>query len=241
MMATALRIFLIWTALRKLAKRLHPRKVASQSVPVIFDRRVSSSLMGHALSGINGAAIARGTSFLKDALGTQVFSDAVTIIDDPLKRRGSASRPHDGEGLAVSQRNLFDRGVPSHWILDLRSARQLGLAPTGQGSRGGPSTTNVHMQAGPASRADMIKALKKGLLVTEFIGSSINMVTGDYSRGATGFWIENGEIAYPVSEITIAGNLKDMFKAVVPADDLIFRGSVNAPSCLVEGMVLAGK
>ncbi len=222
-------------------KRLNPRKVSSQSVPVIFDRRVATSLVGHALGAINGAAIARGTSFLKNELGKQVFASAITIIDDPLRQRSGASRPCDGEGLPVHCRAMFDKGVLTNWILDLKSSRQLGLTPTGQGSRGGPSTSNVHLEAGDTSPEDMIKALNTGLLLTEFIGSSINMVTGDYSRGASGYWIENGELVYPVSGITVAGNLRDMFKAMTPANDLIFRGSFNTPSILVEGLTLAGQ
>jgi PmbA protein len=229
------------TAAERAVKRLNPRKLSSQSVPLIFDRRVATSFMGHAISAISGSAIARGTSFLKEDLGKQIFAPHVTIIDDPHRIRSSSSRYSDGEGLPTSKRALFDKGVPHNWILDLKSARQLKLAPTGQGSRGGPTTFNIHMEAGAQSLEDMIKSVKRGLLVTEFIGSSINMVTGDYSRGCSGYWIENGEIAYPVSEVTIAGNLRDMFAKLVPASDLIFRGSTNAPSCMIEGMTIAGK
>ena len=221
-------------------KRVDPRKVKSQSVPVIYDRRVASGLIGHLLGAINGAAIARGTSFLKDQMGQQIFSPGITIVEDPFIRRGHGSRPFDGEGLACHKRNLIDEGVLTGWILDLRSARQLGLAPTGQGSRGGPSTSNVYLPAGEQSPDDQIKGITQGLYVTELIGSSINTVTGDYSRGASGFWIENGELTFPVSEITIAGNLKDMFRTVSPASNLEFRSSVNAPNCLVEGLTIAG-
>jgi PmbA protein len=229
------------TAAERAVKRLNPRKLSSQSVPLIFDRRVATSFMGHAISAISGSAIARGTSFLKEDLGKRIFAPHVTIIDDPHRMRSSSSRYSDGEGLPTKKRALFDKGVPHNWILDLKSARQLKLAPTGQGSRGGPTTFNIHMEAGAQSPEDMIKSAKHGLLVTEFIGSSINMVTGDYSRGCSGYWIENGEIAYPVSEVTIAGNLRDMFAKLVPASDLIFRGSTNAPSCMIEGMTIAGK
>lgn len=222
------------------ARRVRPRKVQSQSVPVIYDRRVASGLIGHLLGAINGAAIARGTSFLKDQLGNAIFGSHITIVEDPFIRRGHGSRPFDGEGLACHRRNLIDQGVLTGWILDLRSARQLGLAPTGQGSRGGPSTSNVYLPAGEQSPEQQIAGLSRGLYVTELIGSSINAVTGDYSRGASGFWIENGELTFPVSEITIAGNLKDMFKTVQPANNLEFRGSVNAPNCLVEGLTIAG-
>ena len=228
------------------ARRRNPQKLKSQAVPVFFDRRVAASLIGHLLGAINGAAIARGTSFLKESLGQRVFATGVTISDDPLRRRGPASRPYDAEGLAVSRRDLVAGGVLTGWLLDLRSARQLGLSPTGQAGRGmsgqpSPTASNVHMAAGGATPEALMAAVPKGLLVTEFMGSSINMVTGDYSRGASGFWIENGVPAYPVSEITIAGNLKDMFLNVTPASDLEFRTSVNAPTCLVEGLTIAGR
>lgn len=159
--------------------------------------------------------------------------------------RGLASRPFDGEGLAGARRNLIDDGTLTSWLLDLRSARQLGLKPTGQAARGlgsppGPASSNLYLKAGTSSPGELLSQVKQGLYVTEFIGSSVNMVTGDYSRGASGFWIENGELGFPVSEITIAGNLKDMFRHVTPADDLEFRTSVNAPTCRVEGLTIAG-
>jgi PmbA protein len=234
------------TAGERAVRRLNPRKLASQTVPVIFDRRVASSLIGHLTGAINGAAIARGVSFLKDDMGKALFKPEVTIVDDPLRRRGFASRSFDGEGLPTAVRNLIDKGVLTGWVLDLRSARQLGLTPTGSGARGmgsqpGPSTSNVHLEPGTKSPEDMMRGIGTGVLVTEFIGSSINSATGDYSRGATGFWIENGEIQYPVSEITIAGNLKTMFATLTPANDLIFKGAVNAPSCLIESMTIAGR
>ncbi len=227
-------------------KKLNPRKVNSQTVPVLFDRRISTSLIGHFLGAISGSAIARGTSFLKDEMGKRVFDENITIIDDPHRLRGAGSRPVDGEGLPTHMMNLIDKGMLTTWIMDLRASRQLGLKPTGHGSRGlssqpSASTSNVHMTAGTRSPEQMIKDIGTGFLVTEFIGSSINGVTGDYSRGASGFWIENGEIAYPVSEVTVAGNLKDMFKALEPASDLQFRGSVNAPTCFLGEMTLAGR
>ncbi len=233
------------TAGERAVLRLNPRKVPSQAVPIMFDWRVSTSLISHLLGAISGSAIARGTSFLKDDRGKQLFDSSVNIVDDPHRMRGSASKPFDGEGLPTVRRSLIDKGVLPEWILDLRSARKLGLAPTGQASRGlasapSPSTSNVFLEAGSQSPAEMIKSIKAGFLVSEFIGSTINPVTGDYSRGASGFWIESGEIAYPVSEITIAGNLRNMFKAMVPANDLKIRGSFSAPSCLVEGMNIAG-
>jgi PmbA protein len=228
------------TAGERAVERVNPRKVKSQSVPVIYDRRVASGLIGHLLGAINGAAIARGTSFLKEALGQPVFGAHIDIVEDPHMLRGHGSRPFDGEGLPCQRRNLISGGILGGWILDLRAARQLGLPPTGQGSRGGPSTANVFMPAGQETPEEQIRQISQGLYVTELIGSSINNVTGDYSRGASGFWIENGELTYPVSEITIAGNLRDMFRSVRPASNLEFRGSVNAPNCLVEGLTIAG-
>lgn len=228
------------TAGERAVERLNPRKVKSQSVPVIYDRRVASGLIGHLLAAINGAAIARGTSFLKDRMGQEIFGPHITIVEDPFIRRGLGSRPFDGEGLACHRRNLIEDGVLTGWILDLRSARQLGLAPTGQGSRSGPTTSNVYLPPGTQSPEEQIGEISQGLYVTELIGSSINTVTGDYSRGASGFWIENGALTFPVSEITIAGNLKDMFKTLEPASNLEFRSSVNAPNCRVEGLTIAG-
>jgi len=233
------------TAAERAVKRLNPQKLKSQAVPVIFDRRVASSLIGHLSGAINGSSIARGVSFLKDKLGEQIFKSNITIVDDPHRLRGFASRSFDSEGLATQRRNFIDKGVLTSWVLDLRSARQLNLEPTGNGSRGlasqpSPSTSNLHMEPGLQSPDEMIKSLNTGLLITEFIGSSINSATGDYSRGVSGFWIENGEIKFPVSEITVAGNLKDMFMNLTPANDLIFKSSTNAPSCLVEGMTIAG-
>jgi PmbA protein len=233
------------TAGERAVARLNPRKIASQSVPVIYDRRVASSLFGHMLGGISGAAIARGTSFLKEDMGKAIFAPNVTLVEDPHRLRGPSSRPFDGEGLPTHQRNIIDNGVLTTWIMDLRSSRQLGLAPTGHGSRGltsppGASPSNLHVEAGVRSPEDMMRDMGTGLLVTEFIGSTINMVTGDYSRGASGYWIEGGEIAYPVSGITVAGNLRNMFAALEPASDLIFRGGMNVPSCFLGNMTIAG-
>jgi PmbA protein len=233
------------TAGERAVARLNPRKIASQRIPVLYDRRVASSLVGHLLGGINGGSIARGTSFLKQDLGTPIFAPNVTVVEDPHRLRGPASRPCDGEGLPTVRRNIIDQGVLTTWITDLRAARQLGLTPTGHGSRGltsppSASTSNIHMEAGQRTPEAIMKDFGTGLLVTEFIGSTINMVTGDYSRGASGFWIENGEKAYPVSGITVAGNLRDMFKALEPASDLIFRGGTNVPSCFLGDMTIAG-
>jgi PmbA protein len=225
--------------------RLNPRKIASQTVPVIYDRRVASSLFGHMLGGISGSAIARGTSFLKEDMGKAIFAPHVTLVEDPHRLRGPSSRPFDGEGLPTLKRNIIDKGVLTTWIMDLRASRQLGLQPTGHGTRGltsppSASPSNLHVEAGARSPEQMMRDMGTGLLVTEFIGSTINMVTGDYSRGASGFWIENGEIAYPVSGITVAGNLRDMFAALEPASDLIFRGGMNVPSCYLGNMMIAG-
>jgi PmbA protein len=233
------------SAAERALKRLNPRKPPSQSAPVLYDPRVSMSIIGHFSSAIQGMSVARGTSFLKDKMGQKVFAKGVTITDDPHRVRGLRSKPFDGEGVANRKMNLVEDGVLKTWILDCAAARQLGLTSNGHAARGtgGPpsaSTTNLYMEAGTVSRMELIGSVKSGLYVTEMIGSGINMVTGDYSRGAAGFWIENGELAYPVSEITIAGNLKDMFLNVTPASDLEFRYGSNAPTLLIEGMTIAG-
>ncbi len=222
-------------------KRLNPRKVATAKLPIVFDPRISNGLVGHFAGAINGASIARGTSFLKDQMGKQIFASGITIVDDPHRPRGLRSRPFDGEGVANRRRELISKGVLQTWILGCRSARQLKLVTTGHGSRGDtPSTTNLYMEAGTVSRQDLIGAIDRGLYVTELIGHGVNGVTGDYSRGAAGFWIEKGELAYPVSEITIAGNLKDMFLNLTPASDLVFRYGTDAPTLRIDGMTIAG-
>jgi PmbA protein len=229
----------------KTVKRLNPRKPATGQASVVFDPRVSNSLLRHLAGAINGAAIARGTSFLKDSLGTRVFAEGVTIIDDPHRPRGLSSKPFDGEGVANKRRALIDNGELTTWVMDLRSARQLGLTTTGHASRGtssppSPSTTNLHMEAGILTPEALIADISNGFYVTELMGMGINGITGDYSRGAAGFWIEDGVIAYPVSEATIASNLKDMFLNVTPANDLTFRYGTNAPTLRIEGMTIAG-
>jgi PmbA protein len=230
---------------RRAARRLSPRKVKSQAVPVMFENRIAGSLLGHLAGAISGAAIARGTSFLKERMGQKIFSPGIVISDDPLRRRGLGSRPFDGEGLGVRARDFVADGVLTGWLLDLRSARQLGLSPQGNGARGlssppGPTSSNLYLRPGPQTPLALLRQMGRGLYVTELIGMGVNMVTGDYSRGASGFWVEDGELTFPVSEITIAGNLKDMFLNLTPADDLEFRGTVNAPACLVEGLTIAG-
>jgi PmbA protein len=206
-------------------KRLDPVKLASGSLPILFDPRVGAGLLGHFAGAITGSSIARRTSFLLDALGTAVFAPGISIVDDPLRARGLGSKPFDGEGLPTARRELIAHGVLTGWLLDSASARQLGLEPTGNATRGiggppGASTTNLFMLPGPLSPAELMADVKRGIYVTELIGQGVNPVTGDYSRGAAGFLIEDGEIGPAVAEITIAGNLKDMFRAIVPASDL---------------------
>ncbi len=225
-------------------RRVNPRKVPSQTVDVIYESRAARSLVGHFAGAINGAAVARKTSFLKDRMGEAVFSPDIRIVDDPFKRRGAGTRPFDGEGTAAEVLNMVENGVLKHWFLDTATARELGLTPNGRAQRSGsgtsPGSTNLTLEPGSRSLEEMMKEMGTGLLVTDLIGQGVNSVTGDYSRGAAGFWIENGEIAFPVSEITIASNLKEMFARLVPGNDLDARYSVATPSILVEGMALAG-
>lgn len=225
--------------------RMSPARLDSGIIPILFDPRVGSSLIGHLLSAIVGPAIARRTSFLLDKEDEQIFAPGIVIRDDPHRPRGLRSKPFDGEGLPTRPRDLVADGRLTGWLLDSASARQLGLEPTGHASRGiggspGASATNVHLEPGSMSKEALIGDIKRGLYVTELIGQGVNPVTGDYSRGASGFIIENGEIGAPVAEITIAGNLLDMFRALVPADDLEFRRSMNVPTLRVEGMTVAG-
>ncbi|NLH79588.1 MAG: TldD/PmbA family protein [Phyllobacteriaceae bacterium] len=225
--------------------RLAPRKVDTGTATVLWEPRAATSLVGHLVSAINGAAVARKTSFLKDRLGEAVFSPAITIVDDPRRPRGLASRPFDGEGVAGPVLNLVDGGVLTTWLLDGASGRELGLASNGRASRGtgspSPGSTNVTLLAGPHRRDDLLASIDRGLLVTDMIGSGVNGITGDYSRGASGFWVENGEILYPVSEITIAGNLREMYARLVAADDLEYRFSIATPSLMIEGLTIAGR
>ncbi|MBV8393536.1 MAG: TldD/PmbA family protein, partial [Alphaproteobacteria bacterium] len=215
-------------------RRIGARKVPTAKVPVVYDPRVASGLVGHLAGAISGPSIARKTSFLKDKLGQQLFSAAINIIDDPHRPRGHRSKPFDGEGIANRRRALIENGVLTTWLLDLRSARQLGLKSTGHAARGtsgppSPATTNLYLEAGSVTPAALIADIESGLYVTSLMGQGVNGVTGDYSRGASGFWIEKGEIAFPVNEITDAGNLVDMFRSMTAANDLEFRGGVNAP------------
>lgn len=233
-------------AAQRTLSRLNPRRVKTQQVPVIYAPRVSNGILGHLAGAISGASVARGTSFLKDRLGKPVFAKGVRIVDDPHRRRGLRSKPFDGEGVANTRRVMIEDGVLTGWLLDTASARQLGLRSAGNASRGGgsapsPSISNFYMEAGSRPAVEMISSLKKGLFITELIGMGVNPVTGDYSRGATGFWIEDGQFAYPVSEITVAGNLLDMFLHLTPGDDLQFRYGTDAPTVMIEGMTIAGE
>ena len=226
-------------------KRLNPRKVETKTVPVVFDPRVSGSLVSHLASAINGASIARKTSFLQDKLGERVLSSGIRIVDDPLRRRGLRSRPFDGEGVSGAPLLLVEDGVLKSWLLDCATARELDLATTGHAGRGvssppSPGPTNLYMEAGRRTPDELIAGIGEGLYVADLIGMGVSIVTGDYSRGAAGFWIENGKLGYPVSEITIAGHLSDIFRSVEPANDLTFRFGTNAPTLVVEGLTVAG-
>ncbi len=227
-------------------ERVNPRKVATKRVPVVFDRRVAGGLIGHLAGAINGSAVARKTSFLRDKLGERLFAPGIRIVDDPLRRRGLRSRPFDGEGVAGRPLAIVEDGVLKTWLLDCATARELDLATTGHAQRGvssspSPGPSNLHLEPGPQSPEALIADIAEGFYVTELIGMGVNQVNGDYSRGATGFWIENGQRTYPVSEVTIAGNLVDMFRALTPADDLEFRFGTNAPTLRVEGLTVAGQ
>lgn len=221
-------------------KRLNPVQLASGSMPVVFDPRVGNSLLGHLIGAITGGAIARKTSFLLDALETQVFANNIQIIDEPHQLRGLRSRPFDGEGLATSRTEIVRDGVLTTWLIDSTAARQLGLKPTGHSTRGGAGASNLHLAAGAHSPAELIADIKHGFYVTELIGMGVNGLTGDYSRGAAGFAIKNGQITHAVSEVTIAGNLKAMFAALIPANNLTFRYATNTPTLRIDGMTLAG-
>jgi PmbA protein len=227
-------------------KRLNPRKAETAKVPVVLEPRVAASLVSHIAGAIAGPSIARKASFLRDSMGKQILSASPNVVDDPLKPRGLRSRPFDGEGIAARRWALVENGVLKTWLLDLASARQLGLVTTGHAARGtsgppGPSATNLYLESGKATPDELMADITSGFYVTSLMGHGINMVTGDYSRGASGFWIENGKLAYPVSEVTIAGNLKDMFLKMTPANDLEFKMAVNAPTLRIEGMTVAGR
>ena len=234
------------TAGERAVERINPRKVSTRKVPVVFDPRVSGSLVSHLASAANGASVARKTSFLRDKMGAKLFADGIRIIDDPRRLRGLRSHPFDGEGVAGRKLALVDDGVLRSWILDCATARELGLATTGHAQRGvssvpSPGASNLHLEAGTLSPEALIADIKDGFYVTDLIGMGVNMVTGDYSRGASGFWIENGKRSYAVSEVTIAGHLLDIFRTLTPANDLEFRYGTNAPTVRLEGLTVAGQ
>ncbi len=229
----------------KAVARLNPARPATRKLPVVYDPRVASSLLGHLAGAINGGSVARGTTFLRDSLGKRIFAAGIDIVDDPLRVRGLRSHPFDGEGVPGAERLLIEDGVLTTWLLDTRSARQLGLRTTGHAQRGtggppSPGPSNLFVRPGPLSPAELMSDIREGLYVTELIGMGVNGITGDYSRGAAGFMIRNGALAEPVAEITVAGHLSEMFAHMIPANDLRFRRGTDAPTIRVEGMTMAG-
>ena len=232
-------------AAKKTLARIGATKPLTGKYPVIFDPRVSRSIAGHFASAINGSAIARKTSFLKDMLNKQIANPAINIIDDPFLKRGLGSRLFDAEGLGSRKYTLIKDGVLEQLLLDLSSAKQLNLKPSGNAKRGisgppSPGTSNFMISPGDVTPDDLIKNVSEGFFVTDMIGSSVSMITGDYSRGASGFWIKNGELSIPITEATIAGNLKEMFMTLQPANDIDHSHSINSPTLLIEGMTIAG-
>ncbi len=234
------------TAGERAVKRIGPRQVPTmKDVTVVFDPRMARGIAGHIAGAINGASVARKTSFLRDKMGKQVLKTGLRVTDDPLVVRGSSSRPFDGEGVTGKRLDMIEDGVLNHWFLSTSTANELGLHTNGRGVRGGtavsPACTNLALEPGDMAPEDLIRSVGTGFYVTELIGQGVNMVTGEYSRGASGFWIENGELAYPVSEVTIASNLADMFMRITPASDIDRKFGVAAPTLAIEGMTLAGK
>ena len=232
-------------AAKKTLARIGATKPLTGKYPVIFDPRVSRSIAGHFASAINGSAIARKTSFLKDMLNKQIASPAINVIDDPFLKRGLGSRLFDAEGLGSRKYTLIKDGVLQQWLLDLSSAKQLNVKPSGNAKRGisgppSPGTSNFMISPGDVTPDNLIKNVSEGFFVTDMIGSSVSMITGDYSRGASGFWIKNGELSIPITEATIAGNLKEMFMTLQPANDIDHSHSINSPTLLIEGMTIAG-
>ena len=225
--------------------RLNPTRPKTARIPVVFDPRVAGGLLGHLSGAINGAGVARGTSFLKDKLGQRIFAPGINIHDDPRRVRGLRSRTFDGEGTPTQARALIQDGILTTWLLDSRSARQLGMTPTGHATRGtsGPpsaSTSNLYLAAGTMTPAELMADIKEGLYITEMIGMGVNGVTGDYSRGAAGFMIRDGALAEPVAEVTVASNLMEMFANMVAANDLVFRRGTDSPTVRIDGMTMAG-
>jgi len=214
-------------------------------VPVIFDPRVAGGLLGHLTGAINGSSVARGTSFLKDSLNTALFAPGITIVDDPHRPRGLRSKPFDGEGLANDKLNLIEDGVLTTWLLDLATSRQLSMTSCGRASRGtsappSPSPTNLYLEAGTPTPDELMADIDSGFYITSLMGMGVNGVTGDYSRGAGGFWIEGGKLSFPVTELTVAGNLKEMYRNLRPANDLVFRYGTNSPTVRIDGLTVAG-
>jgi PmbA protein len=233
-------------AAERAVKKLNPRQAETGTgITVIYDPRVARGMVAHLASAINGAAIARKTSFLRDSMGQQVLRRGLTIVDDPQIFRGPSSRPFDGEGVRGTRLAMVEDGVLLHWFLATSQARELGLRTNGRGVRGGttvsPSSTNLSLEPGTVSPEEMIRSVKNGFYVTEMIGHGANIVTGEYSRGASGFWIENGELTYPVSEVTLASNLRDMFLTMTPASDIDRTYSTASPTLMIENMTLAGR
>ncbi|MDB5395119.1 MAG: modulator protein [Rhodospirillales bacterium] len=230
----------------KAVRRLNPRKGPTATLPIVFDPRVSNGFISGLAGALSGPSVARGTSFLRDKMGAQLFAAGIEVVDDPFLMRGLRSRPFDGEGVAPIRRAVIEDGRLTTWFLDLRSARQLGLTTTGHAARGtggppSPSPSNLALMPGRQTPAELIGEIENGLYVTEMMGHGLNGVTGDYSRGAAGFWIENGQLTYPVSEMTVAGNLKDMFPRLTPANDLVRRYGIDAPTIRIDSMTVAGR
>jgi PmbA protein len=225
--------------------RLNPTRPKTAKIPVIFHQRIAGGIVGSLAAAINGAGIARGTSYLKDKLGQKLFAETINIIDDPLRVRGARSRPFDGEGQPVQRRALIENGVLTTWIMDSRSARQLDLTTTGHASRGtsgppGPSASNLYLEPGDKTPAELMADIEEGVLITEMMGGGVNGITGDYSRGAAGFMIRHGQIAEPVAEFTLAGHALEMFANLVPANDLVFKRGTDSPTIRIDGLTLAG-
>ncbi|MXV44136.1 TldD/PmbA family protein [Saccharibacter sp. 17.LH.SD] len=233
-------------AAQRTLARLNSVRPKTGQYPVIFDRRIASSILGHLAAAINGTAIVRGTSFLKERMGQQLFPETITISDDPTRPRGLGSRPFDGEGCSTPSLDLISHGILSHWLLDSRCARQLGLSPNGRATRSlkgsvHPGTSNLFLHPGSLSVTELFHDIHDGIFITELMGNAVNMLTGDYSRGASGFMIRNGQIAEPLSGFTVAGNLRDMFAQLRPANDLCFEQSINTPTFLIDHMTIAGQ